>query len=294
MGAAPKLQAFQIVEKLDSLPTLPSIVYELNRVISNPMSSTGDVETIMGNDQAMTAKVLRLANSAYYAIPGGVSNLKRAIAYIGYDAIHQLVLASSIINSLNSKESAAFDPKEFWKHSLGVAIASETIAKGVHYSTPSDLFTCGLVHDLGKLALYILVPDVFTEAVIAARTKGISSLEAEELLEIPRHTLVGRELAAKWKLPATFQAAISYHHERDTAKRGGISSEMNLLVDIVYLGNILVTAMKFGNSGHDKVYGVPKDVLERLAVDQEKLKTLVSNVKEAMKNADAFLKIIGS
>src|SRR4051812_46579450 len=103
MGAAEKPSSFQIADRLDELPTLPTIVYELSKVINDPMSSTADIEHIMAGDQSMTAKVLRLANSAYYAIPGGVANLQRAIAYIGYDAIHQLVLSASIINALDAK-----------------------------------------------------------------------------------------------------------------------------------------------------------------------------------------------
>ncbi len=109
MGAAPKLSQDYLISKLDELPTLPTIVYELSQVIGDPMSSTSDVEDIMKNDQSLTTKVLRLVNSAYYAIPGGVSNLGRAIAYIGFDTVHQLVLSASIINALDVKDSNGFD-----------------------------------------------------------------------------------------------------------------------------------------------------------------------------------------
>lgn len=118
MGAAPKqgkLLVHEIVDRLDELPTLPSIVYELNRVINDPMSSTSDVEKIMGNDASLTTKVLKLANSAYYAIPGGVTSLQRAIAYIGYDTINQLALSASIIKSLGPKSHELFDLPAFWK-----------------------------------------------------------------------------------------------------------------------------------------------------------------------------------
>src|ERR1700745_3382504 len=102
MGA-PQLTQESIVARLDELPTLPSIVYELSRIIKHPMSSTSDVEKIMSNDQSLTAKVLRLVNSSYYAIPGGVSSLSRAIAYIGFDTVNQLVLCASILKALETK-----------------------------------------------------------------------------------------------------------------------------------------------------------------------------------------------
>jgi HD-like signal output (HDOD) protein len=293
MGAAEKFEPQQIIDRLDELPTLPSIVYELSRVINDPMSSTSDVEKIMANDQSLTTKVLRLANSAYYAIPGGVSNLQRAIAYIGYDTIHQLVLSASIIKALDAKTTGAFDLNQFWKHSLGVAMASETVARVVGYKTPADLFTCGLVHDMGKVAIYILAPEIFGETTAVAKEKGLSLLEAEEALGMPKHTHIGGQLAAKWRLPYQIQATTALHHNKDTNLRGGLSSEMNMVVDIVYLSNLLVHALQFGNSGHSKVLGVPRDILERLHISPDKLKECIGKIKDSIASAENFLKIIG-
>lgn len=293
MGAAEKLSGHQIADRLDELPTLPSIVYELSRVINDPMSSTSDVEKIMANDQSLTTKVLRLANSAYYAIPGGVSNLQRAIAYIGYDTIHQLVLSASIIQALESKGSAFFDLNQFWKHSIGVAMASETTAHFVRYKTPADLFTCGLVHDMGKVAMYIISPETIAGIIGRARSSTISFSESEELEEAPRHTQIGHQLACKWRLPASIQAVAGQHHQKDRDLRGGLSSEMNLVVDIVYLANLLIHALRFGNSGHDKINGVPKELLERMHLGPDDLKGLIAKIKESIASAENFLKIIG-
>lgn len=296
MGAAPKqtrLLVHEIVDRLDELPTLPSIVYELNRVINDPMSSTSDVEKIMANDASLTMKVLKLANSAYYAIPGGVTSLQRAIAYIGYDTINQLALSASIIKSLGPKSHGLFDLPGFWKHALGVAMASEVIAKEVKYKTPSDLFTCGLVHDMGKVALFNIAEDQFLEVVNFAREHKQSLVEAEVELDSPRHTHIGFELATKWRLPYQIQVSIANHHQRDPSGRGGLSQEANLIVDIVFLSNLLIHALQFGQSGHQKVLGLPKDVLDRLMIPQESLKDLIAKIKEKIQNADGFLKIIG-
>jgi putative nucleotidyltransferase with HDIG domain len=263
-------------------------------VINDPMSSTSDVEKIMANDQSLTIKVLKLANSAYYAIPGGVSSLQRAIGYIGYDTINQLVLSASIVNALNAKSSDQFNLNEFWKHAIGVAMAAETTARFVHYKTPSDLFTCGLVHDMGKVATYMIAPETFIETVEFAKAHGLSLHEAEEQTGAPKHTYVGKELATKWRLPGLIQAAAAHHHQKETNLRAGLSSEMNNIVDIVYLSNLLIHALQFGHSGHVKVLGVPKDVLERMRLTPDKLKELIAKIRESITNADNFLKIIGS
>ena len=115
----------QVLKSLEELPTLPTVVYELTKIINDPMSSTQEVEEVMQNDMSLTTRVLKLANSAYYAIPGGVSSLSRAIAYIGFDTVNQLVLSASIIDALELKSPTDFDVNSFWKHSIGVGIASE-------------------------------------------------------------------------------------------------------------------------------------------------------------------------
>lgn len=290
----PQLTQESIIAKLDELPTLPVIVYELSRVINDPMSSTTDVEKIMANDQSLTAKVLRLVNSAYYAIPGGVTSLSRAVAYIGFDTINQLVLSASILKALETKGPSPYDMNEFWKHSIGVGIASETIAKFVSHPTPADLFTCGLVHDMGKVALYTIDVETMLGVVALAETKQISYLEAELQMELPPHTLIGQLLARKWKLPATIQAAITHHHQREPSLRLNLKDELHRNVDIVHLANLLVHALKFGKSGHSQILGAPKDVLERLTIDPIKhFKSLLAEIKANLDKASDFLRVLG-
>jgi HD-like signal output (HDOD) protein len=293
VSAATKITYEIILNRIHDLPTLPAIVYELTQVINDPMSSTSDVEKIMAKDQSMTTKVLKLVNSAYYAIPGGVTSLSRAIAYIGFDCIQQLVLGSSIVDALKVKDETQFNIKEFWKHSAGVSIAAETIAKHIHHPMPSDMFTCGLVHDMGKIALFSISPETISEITKFANDKKLSFSEAEKILDIPNHNLVGKLLAEKWKLPTQIQMVIKYHHELLLPARGTLSSELNNAVDIVYLSNLLIHALKFGNSGHGKILGAPKDLVERLNMDpQSDLKIVIQNIKSNLDKASDFIKVI--
>ncbi len=294
MGAAVKLSEHDVTAKLDELPTLPSIVYELSKVINDPMSSTGDVEKLMSNDQSLTTKVLKLVNSAYYAIPGGVSSLSRAIAYIGFDTVNQLVLSASILSALETKEPTDFKLAEFWKHCIGVALGAETIARFVRHPSPSDVFTCGLVHDMGKVALLIIAPDMFLEVVKNGEEKGLSYLESEKELDYPRHCLVGYTLAEKWNLPSEIQSCIKHHHQPDSQLRGGLTPQVNQLVDMVLLSNILTHALKFGDSGHKKVIGAPKDVMKRLGMNPEAdVKPLLLKIRAAHEQAADFLRVLG-
>lgn len=286
-----KITSDFISSKLDELPTLPTVVYELSRVINDPMSSTTDVERIMSNDISLTSKVLRLVNSAYYAIPGGVSSLSRAIAYIGFDTVNQLVLSASILKALEAKGPQRFDVNAFWIHCIGVGVASETIAKFVRHPQPYDLFTSGLVHDMGKMAIYTIAPDLLTQTVDLAAEKQCTYLEAEIELGQPQHTDVGQLLAKKWSLPMNLQAAIKYHHQKDFARRN-LTSELNRDVDIVLLANLLTHALKHGNSGHNKVLGAPKELLERLTINSEEFPRLVQEIKNAMAKSSEFIHLL--
>lgn len=291
--AARKLSVETALERLDELPALPSIVYELGKVVNDPMSSTQEVEKLMATDQSMTSKVLRMVNSAYYAIPGGVTNLSRAIAYLGFDTINQLVLSSSVLKALDNKGLDGFNMTDLWTHAVGVAVASETTAKYVRHPLPSDLFTCGLLHDMGKVAQVTLDPELSMAIVNEAREKKTTFIEAEAALEVIRHTNLGQLLAAKWNLPSMVQYCIKYHHTPETGLRSGVTAEYNRNIDIVFLANILVHALKFGNSGHDRILGAPKDVLGRLAIDPDKgLKTLIQQIKANLENTRDFLKFM--
>ena len=292
MGAR-KLSQESIVARLDELPTLPTIVYELSQVINDPMSSTTDVEKIMSQDVSMTTRVLRLVNSAYYAIPGGVTSLSRAIGYIGFETVNQLVLAVSVLQALEVKGPQKFNMNEFWKHCLGVGFAAESIGKYVNSPMASDLFTCGLLHDMGKVALYALDADTMLSIVNKADQGGRSYSEAEAELDLPRHTLIGQALAQKWQLPAMIQNCVKYHHAKDHQTRGTLTADLNRSVDIIFLANLLIHALKFGHSGHSKILGAPRDTMERLGMNPDKdLKPLLQQIKGALDHAADFLRVL--
>lgn len=283
-----------ILEKVKELPTLPSIVYELGQVINDPMSSTKEVEGIMAKDQSLTTKVLRLVNSAYYSIPGGVSSLSRAIAFLGFDTVHQLVLATSVIDQLKVSGDSPFRVSDFWAHSMGVAVGAETIAKRIKHPLPSEAFMSGLVHDMGKVVLLSVEPDLFSKVVDFCSQNNLSFIEAERELEIETHSLVGSYVAEHWRLPLFLAKTIKYHHQVEPESRVGLSPEDHRLTDMVYLSNILVHALKFGHSGHSKVINAKKDVFSRLSMNPDTdLRPLLMSLKGSLEQASDFLRILG-
>lgn len=282
-----------ILSKLDQIPTLPTISFELGKVINNPMSSIKDVERLMVNDQGLTMKVLRLANSSYYAIPGGCTTLSRAITYLGFDTVHQLVLSMSIFQTLkNASSNDDLNIKQLWVHAVGVAVAAEEIANFTNYKQPSDLFTCGLLHDIGKVAQVVIDPKAVSRIVGRAKLEGTNYFKAEHGENLRTHSEIGFMLAKRWNLPHQIQSAIRWHHELDTTKRVPILPENNRIVDITMLANLITISKNFGNSGHNQETQIPPELLVRLGITENAVQTISANFDKSIKKAGSFLDIV--
>src|SRR3954465_411717 len=141
----------ELLAKLQDIPTLPVVAMKVNELIQDPTSSSADIADVLKKDQVLTAKILRLVNSSYYAIPGGVADVQRALAFLGFNTVAQLVLSLSVFSVFGQSESPDFSMLEFWKPALGPAVCSEALAKRLKLAKPEEAFTCGLLHDVGKL-----------------------------------------------------------------------------------------------------------------------------------------------
>jgi putative nucleotidyltransferase with HDIG domain len=282
----------KIIEKVNELPTLPTIISEIIAIINDPMSSVKDLEDVILKDQSITTKILKLINSAYYSIQGGVKDLGRAIAYLGFDAVYQLVLSTAVIESLNVKESDSFNIIDFWQHSVGVAMTAETIAKHFHIPKPHECFTAGLIHDIGKLALVKVDPELLVSISQLAKEskKSFNTVELEN--NLPRHTIIGSILAEKWKFPANLSAAIKYHHTIDRESRFNVTNDIHVVVDIVGYSNFLMHSVKFGNSGHCVATAEDNVMGERIGINSDNLKPLGGQIRTCLKSANQFLEII--
>ena len=139
------------------LPTLPTIVNELTTILENPNSSTMVVEDIVTADQCMAAKILRVANTSFFRGAGDrVKDVNQAIGNVGFDKVKDVVLNNTVFKLFKNDKEDKFSLTGLWKHSLGVASISREIAKFLGKSWHETAYTCGLVHDIGKVARYKL------------------------------------------------------------------------------------------------------------------------------------------
>lgn len=207
----------EIVKKLDGiedLPTLPSVASEVNGLVHEPDSSVRNLSAAIEKDQAMTAKILKLVNAAFFGLPSRVGNIPHALVLLGFNTVRNAVLSVSVIRAFSPKRSVeGFDIREFWRHSISVAVTSRFLAEKTRLYPVDDSFTAGLLHDIGKFVLSQHFPDSFCRVLVAAARDGITFSEAEKR-EIPLdHAGIGAYLGSRWKLPSSLVEAIHHHHE---------------------------------------------------------------------------------
>lgn len=278
----------KLLEKLNDIPTLPIVASKVTELINNPNSSAADIAEILKKDQVLTAKVLKLINSPYYGIPGEVTDVRRALAFLGFNTLAQLVLGLSVFSLFPSDGNEDFPLLDFWRHALATAVCSEVIAKRVKYAKPEECFTCGLLHDIGKIVMYHIARDMMLSVLCMAKEKNISFVEAESALDVPNHAFLGEYIAAKWGLPQIIRSAIRYHH-LDVRQAATILPGTKPPIYIVSLANSLVVNMAIGHSGDYSDGGLKPYMYESLGLKLTNLEEIKKQTLEEMKKAGSFL-----
>ncbi|UCD79430.1 MAG: HDOD domain-containing protein [Desulfobacterales bacterium] len=227
----------QQLNKIKDIPTLPTIVFELNKHLENPETSIAKVSETIEKDQAMALRILKLVNSAFYGFKSRVSDIKNAVVLLGFNAVRNAIVSVSIINALpKSLLFQDFEMNEFWKHSLAVAVASKNIAQKAGLESPDNCFVGGLLHDVGKVILAQYFQDLFVKVWIRMQKECVTFYQAE-LHELPiDHARIGAHLAERWALPQGLIDGLRWHHEFQPD-----NPNANFVM-IIHLANILVNS----------------------------------------------------
>lgn len=267
--------------KISDLPTLPAVVHKTIEVVNNPNSSIRQISETLLQDPSLSLKVLRLANSGYYAIPGGASTIERAVTALGIDNVSQMVFTAAVFSQFDLRSTSPFDVREFWRHSLAVAIASETIAREIGLRDTSMIFLAGLVHDIGKLAHFQIAKEEWLMICTHAKNHDLTVLESEKEMGFIAHDDLGYELVRRWQLPLIIQEVVHLHHEM--VRAGSSSSSVHAqAVGIVSLANLLVHSMRFGHSGHGAIRNPSKDVVVRVLGNEKALAHVAKSTRKAL------------
>jgi putative nucleotidyltransferase with HDIG domain len=204
----------ELVAQVEDLPALPLVVTQVIRLTEDPDSTAQDLNAVISRDQALTAKVLRLANSAYYGFPRRIGTVTEAVILLGFNTIRNLVLAASVSNVLQ-REAPGYQLArgELWRHSLASAMAARLLARKARFRAAEEAFVAGLLHDIGKLVLSHYVGQAYEEIIGEVTNQGLPFMEAEQRALGYDHAQVGGLVAEKWNLPGQLSEAIRCHHQ---------------------------------------------------------------------------------
>lgn len=277
-----------LLGKLRDIPTLPLVAVRVNELINDPNSSSADIAQVLKRDQVLTAKVLRLVNSGYYAIPGGVTDVQRALAFLGFNTIAQLVLSLSVFSMFSKLGDGELSMLDFWQHALATGVCTELLARRLRHSRPEEAFTCGLLHDIGKLVLHEIDPERLSQIIRTARERSCSFSEVEKEWDLPGHSYLGEVIATKWGLPQVIRLAIRHHHQ-DVSRMETILSSAKPMIHMVRLANQIVVKNQIGKSGDFSDGRISPEMLTNLGLAEAELPEIEKQLVESMEKAGSFL-----
>ena len=284
-------QVKRIAQNVLSLPALPTIIAKMIEMIDNPRTSASQLTKLISTDQVLTAKILKLANSAYYGFPRRIGTINLAIVVLGFDTIKDLGLSASIIDRFKRRSgNTSFDMSLFWEHSIACGVIGRRLARELNYRISGEVFVAGLLHDIGKLILNQYFPNELNEIVDRIKKNNESFVQAEIPVIGVGHALIGSWLTEKWNLPSQLVEVIKYHHTPDQAP------EQSQIASIVQFADFLCKWRGIGYSGDKVLSELSSETLQSLKVkykgDKIDMEYYAELVDTELEKAESFITLI--
>lgn len=273
----------EIVHRTSDLPSVPAAAIKVMRETQSSTSSAATIAHILSVDQSLSARVLRLANSAYYSLVRKVSDLQEAVVVLGMRNVRNLAVVASTYPWMERPlQGYSLGPRQMWSHAIGTALGAQTVAAKTGAWQQDEAFTAGLLHDLGKVALSVWLDQKLAAAVTYATHAGLTFDQAERKFLGFDHCEVGGFLARDWNLPTDIEYAVRYHHTPDEAP------DHQPVVDCVHVGNFLAMGLGYGLGGDGLLYALSNGSLKRLSLNDASLDELSADLERAYHEYDAL------
>ena len=204
--------------RIDNFPPLPTVAGRVMELTADPKSSVQDLMKVVNADQSLAMMILKMANSPFFGLSRNVDSLNQALTLLGFTEIRNMVLARAIFDSFkNLDQSNGFGMRQFWRHSLVCGLGAKIIGAELGWSG-NDFFVAGLIHDIGKLVMYMTFSTEFSKAIDIMEPEKQMAFEAERNIFGVSHDEVGMMLLKRWMFPESLIAAVGYHHHPQEAK----------------------------------------------------------------------------
>ena len=287
-----KLRIRRIAEGIHELPTLPTVVAKIIELVDNPRTNATLLARLISTDPALTARMLKLANSAYYGFPRRIGTINLAIVVLGFNTVRDLALSASLVDRFDMNENRDDSGlASFWSHSVKTAVAARMLQRLTHSRVVGEAFVAGLLHDIGRLVMarYLKVEHDRVQEELQATGRPIWEIEREEVGM--SHSEVGGLLCRRWNLPENICEAITWHHhptERD---------EHDTLTSLIHMAEYL--ALRHSSDPHQEGHLEPLSdqvatglELRRNAKGQPDMVWYLERFQEELDRAGSFTDMI--
>lgn len=269
----------ELISSTVTIPTIPSALAEIQRIVSDPDGSAAEAATAISKDPAIASKVLRLANSSIYALRVPVSDIQHAVCILGLKILKNLVVHATVLDSFQGRGGEALSAPWLFDHSLKAARAARRLC-GLIDCDPSleveEAYTAGLLHDIGKILLMEAESNKYVRAVTLSRLKQIPLHESEFSIFGFTHADVGSMLAARWNMSPVLCDAIGRHHDKDLDPKGDGAAFL------LQFANSVAHNVASGVLAYHTDADVSESILERFGLDDEDaFAGLLKEVKDA-------------
>jgi len=265
------------VDALKNLPTFPESILRINQVIVGDAeeASFERVAPVIETDPVLTARILRLVNSAFYGLSGGVSTVYDALVMLGLDIVRGLILSTNAMEMVEGRRGI----RGLWEHSFGTAVAVIALGKTLGLPRVKELAAAALMHDIGKMVLASQLGREYDQVMAHALTKRVCIRDAEEALIGVPHDEIGRWLVTRWRLPPGLAVPIARHHEPKKAGKFGLAASA------VHVADIMIRGYGFGFAGDDVMPLVDPYAWKTLSLNETKLRRAVSEMHTDLQQA---------
>jgi len=274
----------KIMKSIENLPAFPATVQKVSGLLGNPDYLIHELVGVIEYDQAITANILRMCNSAYFGVRYKISTVREAVAYLGRENLVRVVSAAGISKYYNDVKGYYQEATKLWEHSVGVAIMSLILSKRIYNRADSSLFTIGLLHDVGKVVLGEFVLDSFQQIMDLVTNHEYSFLEAEEEVIGINHAEVGAKIALLWNFPQELRDAIAHHHRPDLMTEGDSSISW-----LIYLADQACMMMGIGGGTDGLAYRGLSEVIDRFKLRQRDFEECIVVLLKDLETAKELL-----
>ncbi len=279
----------EILKSCDALPTLPVVVTRVLQVVSDNKSNVRDLVEIIQNDQAISGKILRVANSAYYGLSRNVDSMSQAVVLLGFDTIRALSLGVGVLRLFHPPAlQEVLDMEQFWQHSIATAVCADMLWKDKQFPGRDEVFLAGLLHDIGRLAFITIDGRTYGRLLRDVRQHDKRLVEAEEEEFGGTHADLGAQLCENWRFSDVLVEPIRFHHNAG----GGATEDTSRRVAAVTVANCLSHRRRIGWAVEASPPEIPAGVLDILGMTEQRAEELGDRLERRREDIESFTKAI--